>query len=66
MMLLINGKTVTADNGSTITELLVGRNIEPAHVVVEVNGVIVPKEAFGAKRIYADDVIEILRFVGGG
>ncbi len=39
---------------------------EPERVVVERNLEIIPSEALGHVMIQDEDVIEVLRFVGGG
>lgn len=62
----INGKIQSVPEGSTIRTHLAGLGIDPAHVVVEVNGVIVKKEKFDEHMICNGDKLEILRFVGGG
>ena len=38
----------------------------PEHLVVERNYEIIPKEQFASVTIQDEDVIEVLRFVGGG
>ena len=49
-----------------VSDLLAVQQINPAHVVVEINGTILAKDAYAVTRIKPDDCIEILRFVGGG
>ena len=62
----LNGKPADAVTGSTIAELLAGRDIDPLHVVVEVNQAIINRDDFAATVIDPGDRVEILRFVGGG
>ena len=65
--ILLNGKPVAPDATiTTIGSLLSSRSIDPAHVVVEVNQEIVGRDAFDNREIRDGDVIEVLRFVGGG
>lgn len=63
---MLNGKPSSAVSGSTINALLGEKNINPDHVVVEVNREIIPKEQFATSTVNENDVVEILRFVGGG
>lgn len=62
----LNGKTISTPDSSTIHDLLTSLEINPLHVVVEVNGTIIQREQFGSTAIKKDDLVEILRFVGGG
>jgi sulfur carrier protein len=62
----INGKKQHVSQGTTILAHLTGLGIDPNHVVVEVNGIIVKKEKFEERLIGDGDRLEILRFVGGG
>ena len=43
-----------------------GTDFNPEHLVVERNYEIIPKEQFASVTIQDEDVIEVLRFVGGG
>jgi sulfur carrier protein len=66
MKICLNGKPAAVTDKLSIDQLLKDRNIDQCPVVVEVNSHIVPKETFGTHRLSEDDVVEILRFVGGG
>lgn len=39
---------------------------DPRHITVECNGDIVPKAAYAATVLQDHDVLEVVRFVGGG
>ena len=52
--------------GKNLLEYLKENGFNPEHLVVERNFEIIPKEQFGSVTIQDEDVIEILRFVGGG
>lgn len=54
------------EEGATVARLLESHDIAPGQVAVEINCGIVPRDAFGERRIMANDIVEILRFVGGG
>lgn len=63
----LNGKRHSvAPQPTTIRSLLAGLDINPAHVVVEVNGTIVRKAEFESHMINTGDAVEVVRFVGGG
>jgi sulfur carrier protein len=64
--IILNGKKDELDGSMLISEYLLQRNINPDHVVVEINRVIIDKKDFSGMRIVEGDSIEILRFVGGG
>jgi sulfur carrier protein len=66
MNIIINGKTTIARDGMTVADLLAERSLDSNRVVVEVNENIVPRESFGGRSLCERDVVEILRFVGGG
>ena len=52
--------------GKNLLEYLKENGFNPEHLVVERNFEIIPKEQFGSVTIQDEDVIEVLRFVGGG
>jgi sulfur carrier protein len=62
----INGASVERSACATIGRLLAEHSIDPSHVVVEVNREIVNRDDFDRRALHDGDVIEILRFVGGG
>jgi sulfur carrier protein len=64
--IVLNGKKDELEGSLLITEYLAQRNINPDHVVVEINREIIDKKDFFSKKIVEGDNVEILRFVGGG
>ena len=64
-MVMINGEEKEIA-GKNILEYLKENGFNPEHLVVERNFEIIPKEQFGSVTIQDEDVIEVLRFVGGG
>ena len=64
-MVKINGeeKEIACKN---LLEYLKEAGFEPERVVVERNLDIIPKDELGTTIIQDEDVIEVLRFVGGG
>jgi sulfur carrier protein len=65
MKLKINGedREVAA---RTVLRLLEELGLPPLRVVVEQNGVIVPREAYPDTPVQEGDALELVRLVGGG
>lgn len=76
MEITVNGERTVwppedkTDNGAVQNTSLAGflawRGNDPARVVVERNGGIVPAESFSSTGLCPGDVLEIVQFVGGG
>ena len=64
-MVKINGEEKEI-GGKSLLEYLKEAGFEPERVVVERNLDIIPKDELGNTIIQDEDVIEVLRFVGGG
>lgn len=64
-MVKINGEEKEIA-GKNLLEYLKEAGFEPERVVVERNLHIIPKDELGNTIIQDEDVIEVLRFVGGG
>jgi len=63
---VVNGEPRPVDAGTTLGALLVSLGVQPATVVVERNGQIVARDAFGRTVLAEGDRLEVVRFVGGG
>lgn len=66
MVITLNGKEETVSDPMTLSELLAIKQLKPESVVVELNLDIIDKDKLHEIEIQERDVIEILRFVGGG
>lgn len=64
-MVMINGEAKEIA-GKNLLEYLKENGFNPEQLVVERNFEIISKEQFGSVTIQDEDVIELLRFVGGG
>ena len=64
-MVKINGEDKEIA-GRNLLEYLHEAGFETERVVVEKNLEIIPKDQFGQVVIQDEDVIEVVRFVGGG
>ena len=61
----LNGKE-TPTSANYIIDLLTELNINPAQVIVEVNQVILKHHDLEKQKIKPNDIIEIIRYIGGG
>ncbi len=67
MEITLNGKKTELDGPLTVSELLVQANVKmPDMVSVEINGEILEREQFAARRGNPGDSVEFLYFMGGG
>jgi sulfur carrier protein len=66
MNIKMNGEARSVPDGSTVQSLLAELALEPQSVVVERNGDILARDAFGHCILVEGDALDVLRFVGGG
>mgnify|MGYP002350400904 FL=1 len=66
MNLIINGKDKSVSENLSVEALLKELSVNPKTVVVERNGEILNKESYPEIQLLEGDVIEIIRFMGGG
>lgn len=52
--------------GKTLAEYLAAADCDSKRIAVECNGAIVPKAQYGATVLQDGDLVEVVRFVGGG
>ena len=64
--LTVNGAPHPWRPGLTVGELLASLGLDPAAVVVEHNGAILPRKSARETPLAAGDLLEIIHFVGGG
>jgi len=64
-MVRINGEETDAA-GRTVAEHVASAGFNPARVVVELNGEIVPKAAYADTVLKDGDSVEVVCFMGGG
>ena len=64
-MVRINGEETDAA-GRTVAEYIASAGFNPARVVVELNGEIVPKAAYADTVLRDGDSVEVVCFMGGG
>lgn len=66
MNITLNGQKHNIESNITLKEILINLNIEQKNIIAEVNGEVVTKDNFSNKIINENDIIELVRFVGGG
>ena len=66
MLLKVNGDTVEIDDGSNMDLLLDMLEIPKTKVAVELNGVVIPNSELLGKVLRDQDILEIVRAIGGG
>ncbi len=66
MTILANGQVRTIKIGSTVADLLHELTITPTYVVVQLDGEIVPRSAFGQTAFRAGSKVEFITLAGGG
>jgi thiamine biosynthesis protein ThiS len=66
MLLKVNGDSVEIDDGSNMGELLDMLEIPKTKVAVELNGVVIPNSELLDKVLKDQDILEIVRAIGGG
>jgi sulfur carrier protein len=62
----VNGEPRSCAEGLDIREVLVDLGYQPAVVVVELNGVILPRSQWPGRRVVESDALEVVTIVGGG
>ena len=66
MNIIVNQKETESPDGMTVAELIDSLNLKRAHVAVEVNLELIPRESHTQHQLKDGDQIEIVTLVGGG
>jgi sulfur carrier protein len=66
MKVIINGTSKEFTNNTLLSDIVTQFCKEPKHIITEVNGTIVPSNAWDNTSIKDNDTIELVAFVGGG
>lgn len=66
MVIKINGKDETIEDGATLIKLILNKGIVPGRVVIEHNYRIIPKNEWQDTVVKENDAVEIISFMGGG
>ena len=62
----LNGKKVLIKSNYSIFDLLKKYKLIKKKIAIEVNGTIIPKVNYRKKKLFNNDKIEIVHFIGGG
>lgn len=62
----VNGEEKSLEQGLSLEDFLRQEGYVAARLAVERNGEIVPKAEYADTMLKAEDVLEIVHFVGGG
>ena len=62
----INGKPVELEGPTRLVDYLASLKVDPRAVAVEINERILDRDEFPAATFQDEDVVEIVRMVGGG
>jgi len=63
---MVNGKPHELSTATTLSALIRELRQDPARLLVEVNGQVIPAAQFDRVELHDGDRIELLAFVGGG
>ncbi|NLO89161.1 MAG: sulfur carrier protein ThiS [Clostridia bacterium] len=66
MQVTVNGEIMSFPSNISLLQLLENLGLNPGSVAVELNGVIVDRDSYEKTGLGNGDVVEIVRFVGGG
>lgn len=66
MRLKVNGQEAQLEEGMSLDRLIAFYRLKKDMVVVELNRAVPPKETYGTTVLKEGDVVEIVKFLGGG
>lgn len=66
MRIVLNGREQDVDGDATIADLIAAAGLEGRRVAIEVNREIVPRSDYAARRLSANDRVEVVHAIGGG
>jgi sulfur carrier protein len=66
MQITCNGEQLSIDDAATLLDLLLKFKLAPDTVVAEINRTIIARDQYESTRLAQGDLVELIRFVGGG
>lgn len=66
LTVVANGKPMQTTLPASIEEFLIGQNLPPRSVVVELNGEAIAPSEFAQRQLHGGDRLEIVKIVAGG
>lgn len=64
--IVVNGKPVEVEPDTSVTDFLADKGLQPAMVIVELNGTIIARRLYDETFFTAGDHVEMVHAVGGG
>ncbi len=62
----LNGKKIKIYKDLKVKGLIKKYKLNEKKIAIELNGIILPKNHYGKKKLKDNDKIEIVQFIGGG
>ncbi len=66
MKIILNGTEEVCPGHESLTDLLNRKETATDRLVIEQNGLIVPRDEWARVQVRSGDTIEVIRLVGGG
>jgi sulfur carrier protein len=66
MTITVNGERRELADGASVLDLLTSLGLNLKTVVIQRNGAIIERTAFGSTVLFDGDDLDLVRFVGGG
>ncbi len=66
MRIQVNGEDRDVEQNISLPELVTALSLKPEQIAIEINHAVVRRAHWTGVVLQADDVIEIVHFVGGG
>ena len=66
MEVIINGEVQHFPDNTHILDMVHLLSLEGRRIAIEINGEVIPRSQYPARRLQDNDKIEIIRAVGGG
>jgi len=66
MKIIINGTTQHLPSIKSLLDIVNSYTKNPKHVITELNGTIIPSNAWAQTKLQDGDALELVSFVGGG
>ena len=66
MKITCNGETKEIPSNTTLVTFIANMNLNPDTVVAECDGRIIKRDEYGTLMLQEGNVLELIRFVGGG
>lgn len=66
MRVKINGAVDEIPDNSSIRDIIMAKKVPESMMVVALNGEVIRREQWESLKLKADDVLEMIRIIGGG